>query len=322
MTGLHKTGFASVTLLLSTYALEFTYGQETGEPSRSADPPPLLQSLPVTRRGQLDAIRQTRPELFESVEPYLELDKTVKAPTPRQVHIIDYWSKPLDARLLDRSLREVVARYLGVYSDLKNAAEQWLANVDACALDESCFQKVDAEHRRKLFEVENACGCSREEFQALVAAAGPHKIRGGPDLDVEFLPAWEAGLLRADVTWGVKQRLYEIVLGFGDRETLPTIVAVRRMASKEGVDQLASSIVHRALLDKPSLASMLDLADIVQREDGLSNQTYRVSIGVRMSLSDEWKALLDRYEADSRTVEAVRSLRDVIRIHGSRKDSP
>jgi len=322
MIRVHTAIVAGVLSLLSPYSIWCTDGRAIAEMGIPSDPPPALQSLINSRRGQLDAIREEMPELFERVEPYLHLDKAVKAPTQKQIHIIDYWAEPLDVQMLAPQLRQLVDKYPALYSNLKDAAEHWLTDVNSCDLAVSCFEKVEAEYRRKLSEIQTTCACSREEFQAMVTAAGPHKARGGPDLDVKFLPAWEAGLLRADVAWDVKQRLYEIVLSFRDRESIPTLIAVRRMAINDGISPLATSILYSALIENPGVPAMLELADIVQREGDSTKQVYRVSIGGRLSQSAEWKSLLDRYEADSRALEAVRTLRDVIRVHGNPNGNP
>ena len=141
-----------------------------------------------------------------------------------------------------------------------------------------------------------------------------------PLLDPNYLPAWEAGLLRTDVSWQMKRRLAIVVASFQDLEWAPVlgVAAVQAWLPPNTVP--ANAAVNQAfvreavatLLDHPGRASFFALGFIFRDADRDALRALEREVGRRIRQRPRLAAELDRARADPLLDDIVQHLRDAV----------
>lgn len=299
--------------------------------------PLLLKTLIDARLSQIESARAEQRQLFDTVDRQLPLFEQAffLRRGLRQSGSV-YVAGPLDINVLHPDVRRIVQRYPQEFQRLRDAATQWLQGVQRSLHNDEPFATLEAAYQEQHAEIERLSSCPRGEFLALVSAAGPHNLQHLPPLlDPRYLIAWEAVLLREDVSWAAKERLLPIVFHFRDPESVATLVAVRHMAlEKRRPDALSEfpRLAHSILTflpSQPTRAALIELAESVRQEQKEEKYQRAIAegvipptttfVGLSLARSEEWKQFLDTAAAEKDMVEYVALLREAMRLTAGSK---
>jgi hypothetical protein len=264
------------------------------------------------------------PEVFTAVAPYYESgaeDPLARLlPKPRAPRPPMGVLKPLALDLLHPDTRAVVASYPDAYAELVAAMQRlWSSARSREAGDTRAWEDIRREREKSLAGIYERFKVPEREFELLAQASGAC-LPALPRLDPRYLPAWEEGMVRSDVTWLMKGQLLYVVTSFDAAGSAPILALsaeqalVQRPASAvEG--RLYETFVSQAvaaLADRPAPESLFALADIVVHAEGDKQLELQRMIGKRVTESDRWGKMLDTYQGDTHLGASVRSLREAV----------
>jgi hypothetical protein len=283
------------------------------------------QSTPLeSAMARILLARIESPELFAAVAPYYVCDAENSlrglSPAPRQGWPPDgHRLKPIALELLHPDTRLAVAAHADAYTQLQAAVRSFMesARTDRVVNTNSLPRLLD-ELRAAEETIRVKYGVSRDDMDRLSEASGPAFERV-PNLDQRYLPAWEEGLLRPDITWPMKATLVHVVASFKDASTpIVALCAEQARIQKitkqgEGVDgECFELLAIRTIADHPGPDALWALADLILRAEGDERPRIQRAVGKRLSEEGRWTKLLDSLQDDAQLGESVRELRDAV----------
>ena len=261
-----------------------------------------------TRVVEMLIARIEHPERFEKVSPYLipqinpwpELIMALSRYPEDSPGTADF--RVLDLDLMHPKVREAVAKYPKVFTLAKEAYNELLADATTSrkARDYGAMERNVIVLKEKLTKArqEGNFLYSEDPDYYVVIIAAEAVLNKNPDLDPDYLLAWEEGMLRP-IPWVLKCSFVTLLADLNNPATAPSFGVVLRQAlealnndTKKEYSEFISMEAMRALIRFPSKEAAIELSETI-RLMPLERKKFIFRIGLQLSESEAWQKFLN-----------------------------